>query len=52
MMQKKRKPMQTEMLLWFIFTVIGILVGSVCFVLSVAEDFLTEVKIWVAQHFM
>ena len=44
--------MQTEMLLWFIFTVIGILVGTVCFVLSVAEDFLTEVKIWVAQHFM
>ena len=48
LMQKKKSPMKTEMLLWFIFTVIGVLVGSICFVLSVAEDFLTEVKIWVA----
>lgn len=52
LLQKKQKPMQTEMLLWFIFTVIGGLIGSICFALSVAEDYLTEVKIWVMQHFM
>jgi len=47
MMQKKKRPMKTEMLLWFLFTTIGILVGSIAFALALAEDFLTEVKIWV-----
>lgn len=39
--------MKTEMLLWLIFTIIGVLVGSIAFALALAEDFLTEVKIWV-----
>ena len=47
MMQKKKRPMKTEMLLWLIFTIIGVLVGSIAFALALAEDFLTEVKIWV-----
>jgi len=46
-MQKKKRPMKTEMLLWLIFTIIGVLVGSIAFALALAEDFLTEVKIWV-----
>ena len=51
-MQKRKSPMKTEIILWFIFSVIGVLVGSIAFALSITEDFLTEVKIWVAQHFM
>lgn len=44
--------MKTEMLLWLIFTVIGILVGTIAFGLAISEEKLTEVKIWVTQHFM
>ena len=51
-MQRKKKPMKTEMLLWLIFTVIGVLVGAIAFALAMAEEKLTEVKIWVTQHFM
>ncbi len=51
-MQKKRHPMKTETLLWFIFAIIGVLVGFISFLLALAEDYLTEVKIWVTQHFM
>ena len=40
------------MLLWLIFTVIGVLVGSISFALAIAEELLTEIKIWVTQHFM
>ena len=39
--------MKTEVLLWIVFTVIGVLVGSIAFALGVAEDYLTEVKIWI-----
>lgn len=51
-MQRKKAPMKTEMLLWLTFTVIGVLVGTIAFGLAIAEEFLTEVKIWVTQHFM
>ena len=51
-LQKRKKPMRTEMLLWVVFSLIGVLVGSIAFALAVAEEYLTEVKIWVAQHFM
>ena len=40
------------MLLWVVFAIIGILVGSIAFALAIAEEYLTEVKIWVTQHFM
>ena len=46
-MQKKKSPMKTEMLLWIVFSFIGVLVGSIAFALAVAEEYLTEVKIWV-----
>ena len=46
-MQKKKKPMKTEMLLWVVFAIIGILVGFIAFALAIAEEYLTEVKIWV-----
>ena len=39
--------MKTEVLLWVVFTVIGVLVGSIAFALAVFEDYLTEVKIWI-----
>ena len=51
-MQRKKQPMKTEMLLWVVFAIIGILVGTIAFALAVAEEYLTEVKIWVTQHFM
>ena len=40
------------MLLWVVFAIIGILVGTIAFALAIAEEYLTEVKIWVTQHFM
>ena len=46
-MQKRKKPMKTEVLLWVVFTVIGVLVGSIAFALAILEDYLTEVKIWI-----
>jgi len=46
-MQKKKRPMQTEILLWLIFAVIGMLTGAIAFVLAIMEDYLTLVKIWV-----
>jgi len=39
--------MKSEILLWFLFTVIGVMVGSICFLLQITEDYLTEIKIWV-----
>ena len=44
--------MITEVLLWIVFAIIGILVGTIAFALAIAEEYLTEVKIWVTQHFM
>lgn len=46
-MQKKKSPMKTEILLWLVFAIIGILVGTIAFALAIAEEYLTEVKIWV-----
>ena len=51
-MQKKKHPIETEMILWMIFAVIGISVGAIAFGLAMGEDFLTEIKIWVTQHFL
>ena len=51
-MQKSKHPMYTEILLWLVFSVIGVLVGLIAFGLAVIEEYLTEVKVWVTQHFM
>lgn len=39
--------MKTEILLWLVFTIIGFLVGFIAFALAIAEEYLTEVKVWV-----
>ena len=39
--------MKTEMVLWLVFSIIGLLVGTIAFGLAVCEEYLTEIKIWV-----
>ena len=51
-MEKKSHAVLTEVKLWIVFAVIGVFVGAIAFILALAEEYLTEIKIWVTQHFM
>ena len=51
-MQKKLQPVLTEIELWIVFCLIGVFVGTVAFIMALSEEYVTEIKTWVTQHFM
>ena len=44
--------MRTEIALWVVFTIIGVLIGMIAFILAITEEYIIQVKIFVTQHFM
>ena len=50
-MQNKHSVL-TEVKLWLVFCLIGVFVGTIAFLLALTEEYVTEIKIWVTQHFM
>ena len=49
---QKRHSVLTEVKLWLVFCLIGVFVGTLAFILALSEEYVTEIKIWVTQHFM